>query len=214
MGSTFWAELYFRSLKRIKVLSIFTKYLVQYGRVCIPGVGNFELVCQSPQLDVADQLFRPPFYITRYNPQYNLSEHQSEYFASSIQAEKNETANEMILFGEKLKKRIEAAPFQWNGFGTLKSRSSEILFEAYQINLTSLNIIPARKVIRENAEHSMLVGDQQMTSRQVAEALNKTEPGRSVIMVIGWVIVVMGIIAILALLYLGGFQPSSSGLRW
>jgi hypothetical protein len=214
MALTFWAELYFRSLKRTKVISLFTKYLVQYGRVCIPEVGTFELVCQPPQLDVADHLFRPPFYITRYHPHYNLSDHQYEYFASSSNSQKAETANEMALFGERLKRRIELEPFEWNGFGTLSFQSSAIFFDSYQINLTSLNNIPAHKVMRKNVQHNMLVGDQQMTTEQVTEVLNKPENQRSFYMVIGWVIFIIAAITILILLYLEKFQPASSGLNW
>ena len=207
-------ELYFRSLKSIEVLTVFTKYLVQFGKVCIPGVGTFELVCHSPQLDVADHIFRPPYYITKYNPHHMLTEHQSQFFASTCNTQGNDTTSEMILFGEKLKSKMAVEPFEWTGFGTLRLMSNEIYFEPYQINLVSLNTIPARKVMRENARHSMLVGDQQMTSEQVIEVLNKPGSSRNWYMIIGWIMLSLAVLAIILHLLLDGFHPYSSGLRW
>ena len=196
------------------MLSLFTKYLVHYGKVCIPHIGTFELIRQPPQLDVADQLFIPPSYITAYHPQELISEHQRDFFASCFNTAKEKTATDLVSFGEKLKKRLRHKPFQWNGFGTLHLEQGGIAFDPYQIYLDSFTSVPAHKIMRQNVQHSILVGDQQMTSEQVAEALIKTDEKKNFYMMIGWVLLILALITISIVLYFGKFQPSSSGLRW
>jgi hypothetical protein len=209
MGSTFWAESYFRSLKRTKVLSLFTKYLLQYKRVSIPNVGTFEIVQQSPQLNIAEKLFLPPFFIARYRQQDAVTDHQRQFFAVSDGIEKTN----LEQFGARLKTSIERKPFRWNGFGILRYDAGSIVFEPDQINIASLNAIPAHKVTRENAQHSMLVGDQQMTSQEVTDVLSKKSTRRPLFMIIGWAVLVIAMIAILIILYLGRFEITAAGLQ-
>lgn len=214
MGLTFWAELYFRSLKTTKVLSLFTKYLVQYGRVCIPHIGTFELETQPPRHDIADKRFMPPTFVTRYSRLEKLSAHQSSYFAFSNHSSREKMEDEIASFGAQLKNKIRQAPFQWNGLGTLRLQSSEILFEPAGIKLSSLNPVPAHKVIRENVQHQVLVGDHQMTSQQVSDSIQKPLEKYPLYMRAGWIILALAVITIIVLLYLGKFQVSSSGLKW
>jgi hypothetical protein len=208
-----WAESYFRSLKRIKVIPILTKYLLQYKRVCIPHIGTFEIVQQSPQLSIADKLFTPPFFTIRYLHQDAVPEHQFNFFSWSDPSRKEILKEELFNFGAELKSRVKDAPFQWNGFGTLRYASDELVFEAHPIELDSLQRVPAEKVIRYNAEHSMLVGDQQMTRQQVNRVLHKKSSRWPSAIVIGWIILALTVVAIIILLYLGRFQAAASGLR-
>jgi hypothetical protein len=208
-----WAESYFRSLKRIKVISILTKYLLQYKRVCIPHIGTFEIVQQSPQLSIADKLFTPPFFTIRYLQQDAVPEHQFNFFSWSDPSKKEILKEELFNFGAELKSRIRETPFQWNGFGTLRYASDELVFEPRSIELESLQRVPAEKVIRYNAEHSMLVGDQQMTRQQVTRVLHKKSSRWPSAIVVGWIILVLAVLAIIILLYLEKFQPASSGLK-
>ena len=195
------------------MLSIITKYLVQYKSVCIPGIGTFELLQQSPQLDVADKQFLPPFFITRFNHKEEITSHQFHFFAAVNEVDEEMSKKELLLFGEKLRTFIQQKPFAWNGFGTLHYSGSGISFDAQQINLSSLQKIPAEKVLRENVHHHVLVGDQQMTRQIESLPSEEPRPKKPVAIVIGWVILGLTIAAIGVLLYLGKFDPASSGLK-
>src|SRR3954447_24100404 len=107
MDSTFWAESYFRSLKRTKVLAQLTKYLIQYRKVCIPQIGTFEIIQQSPQLRVADQMMTAPFYLTNFSRQELLHDHQVNFFRGKNIQQREELQNELVSFGEELKKKIQ-----------------------------------------------------------------------------------------------------------
>jgi hypothetical protein len=151
--------------------------------------------------------------MTKYVSNEKLSRHQSDYFAFCTEKEKGSIEDEISSFGKHLKEKIEKAPFQWNGFGTLHVQSGSIMFEPFQINLPSLNTIPAQKVTRQNVQHNVLVGDQQMTSQEVTEALSHTDEKRQVYMIVGWTILVVAIAVSVFLLYKGNFQVGSAGLQ-
>ncbi|MGZ8553673.1 MAG: hypothetical protein ACXWV8_09730, partial [Chitinophagaceae bacterium] len=61
---------------------------------------------------------------------------------------------------------------QWNGIGTLsKGMAGEIRFEASLKDMKAGKPVPAIKVLREHAEHSIRVGEQEKTSSEMIEML-------------------------------------------
>ena len=169
---------------------------------------------QSPQLDVADKKIFPPVYITQHSSEDKVSEHQFLFLSNG--KEKENYMRDLFSFGEKLKRQIQSSPFYWKGFGTLRFSSNELLFEPDEIKLEGLQPISAEKVLRKNVQHNMLVGDQEMTSQQVTDALNKVEYKRPWFIIVGWILLILAVIAIILLLYMKNFQTTSTGLqtRW
>ena len=214
MASTFWAESYFRSLKRVRVLALVTKYLLRYKRVAIPNVGTFEIVAHSPQLDVADKRLTSPVYQARHNQDDHVPEHQFHFFAKDG-IDENKLRDELYSFGERLRRQVQNSPFHWKGLGTLKYTSSSVLFEPDEIVLDSLQAVTAEKVIRQNVQHNMLVGDREMNSQQVNEVLTRVEYKRPWFIIAGWTLLIVTVVAIVVYLYMHNFQTSSTGLgRW
>jgi hypothetical protein len=213
MALTFWAELYFRSLKRTSVLPLLTKYLIQYKRVCIPYIGTFEIVQQSPRLNIADKLFTPPGFTTLYRRQDAVSDHQFHYIAIASKEEKEKLQEELSLFGQKLQQKIQHTPFSWKGFGTLSYSANELVFEPQEMQLESLQRVPADKVIRKNEAHQMLVGDREMNSHEAAEGIHTRRVTYPVYLILGWVILLLAIATIAYFLYLNRFEPSGAGLK-
>jgi hypothetical protein len=211
MGSTFWAELYFRSLKRARVLSLLTKYLLRYKKVCIPNVGTFEIVMQSPQLNVAEKLISSPIFIIQHRTYGEVTDHQFHFFTS--QGIQENCREELFSFGERMKKRIQNSPFYWKGLGTLRYDSNEMLFEPDEMKLESLQAAPAQKVLRENVQHQVLVGDQEMTSQQVTDVLNTAEYKRPWFIIAGWILLILAVVTILIYLYRNNFETASTGLK-
>ncbi|MFL5738955.1 MAG: hypothetical protein ACJ75B_01955 [Flavisolibacter sp.] len=212
MALTFWAELYFRSLKRIKVISILTKYLLKYRRVCIPHIGTFEIIQDSPRLNVADKKFTPPSFHVKHLHQDFVPEHQFD-FCSPDPASKEKVREELFSFGRDLREKIQQDPFSWNGFGTIRYAANEVIFEPHRIQLESLQGVPAEKVIRLNAEHSMLVGDREMTRRQVTSVLHQRKTILPLAQTIGWILLVLALAAIAYILYREGFSPAATGIK-
>ncbi len=195
------------------MLLLLTKYLLQYKRVCIPHVGTFELVQQPPQLDVADKIFTPPSFTTRFLQQDTVPDHQFLYFESTFRSERETLKQELSEFGQNLKTRIEKDPFRWNGFGTLKYHSDELIFEPQHIQLTSLQRLRADKVIRQNVAHNVIVGDQHITSEDIARPVDRTGYKMPWYMIVGWVLLVLAIAAIVLILYINNFQDTATGQK-
>jgi hypothetical protein len=204
--------LYFRLLKRISVLALLTKYLLLYKRVCIPHVGTFEIVYEPPQLDVGDRLFSPPYFTTRFRQSDKVPEHQFRFISAYEQGNGN-LREELFSFGEQLNSRIRSGDFRWNGFGTLRNESSGIIFEPAPIGLQAFAPLQAQKVQRENVQHSVLVGDQQMKGQKVTEVLHKHTSTRSPAIIIAWIVLILALAAVFLMLYLGKFQTGASGLK-
>jgi hypothetical protein len=205
--------LYFRSLKRIKVLALLTKYLLQYRRLSIPHVGTFELVQHSPEFNVVDQLIRPPSFRLDWNQNDLLTDHQLCYLADSIRSDKEKVREELESFGKKLRTEVRKESFNWRGIGTLTGENDAIAVDEGFLKMDGLTVVPAHKLIRENVEHSVLVGDQQMTSQQVADTLTKGSKKRSYKLMIGWILFFLALAAIVFILYRNGFNPLASGLK-
>ena len=196
------------------MLALVTKYLLRYKRVAIPNVGTFEIVARSPQLDVADKQLSSPVYLTRHNQDDYVPDHQFRFFAHDGIDEK-ELRNQLYSFGERLRRQAQNSPFHWKGLGTLRFTSSTMLFEPDEILLDTLQPIVAEKVIRQNVQHNMLVGDREMNSQQVTEVLTRVEYKRPWFMIFSWVLLIAAVVAIVIYLYMQNFQTSSTGLgRW
>jgi hypothetical protein len=167
---------------------------------------------QSPQLNIAGQLISSPVFVTRHRLDDEVSDHQFHFFTNEGMEEEN-FMQELFSFGEKMKRRIQNSPFHWNGFGTLRYDSNEMLFEPDEMKLEALQVIPAQKVLRENVQHQVLVGDHEMTSEQVAEILNTTEYKRPWFITAGWILFILAVVAIIIYLYMNNFKTTSTGLK-
>lgn len=194
------------------MLPLLTKYLLRYKTVCIPHVGTFEIVQQPPQLNVADKEFNPPVFRTRFIQADAVPDHQFDFFAS-VEGGKEKVRTDLLAFGEKLVNKIKNSGFHWVGFGKLQYHSNQLVFDPEEIRLQSFQSIPSQKVLRENVQHQVLVGDQQMTSQEVTDVLTRVEYKRPWFMIAGWVIFMLALVAIIIILYLKNFQTGAAGMQ-
>ncbi|HEU4903546.1 MAG TPA: hypothetical protein VFT06_12160 [Flavisolibacter sp.] len=211
MALTSWVESYFRSLKANSVFNQLTKYLVQYKRVSIPSVGTILLVQQPAQLNVADKIIEPPTVSAELREDVVVPEHQLKYLSAALQQETESISQSLTEFGSWLKKRIQGDGFEWKGIGLIRQSG-----QPTPISLPGQTPIPAERVVRQDAAHHVLVGDQHMTSTQITglrETETTTKKKRSVLVLIGWIILILSILFILFILYQGKFRVGSTGSR-
>ena len=193
------------------MLSILTDYLLRYKTVCIPNIGTFEIVQQSPLLNFAEKICLPPAFSTEYKDQQQLSDHQINTIAATHKLTSEQLRNQLIEFGKQLRTHIAKQPFYWKGFGTLRCTSDTVIFVPAPIDINSLKPVTADKVMRGTADHSMVIGDKEMTFQQATDALQIPVTKKHYPLWIGWIVVALALIAILVILYLGNFEPSSAG---
>jgi hypothetical protein len=194
------------------VLNLLTNYLLQYRKVNIPSVGSITLVQQPAQLNIADKVILPPAFVAEIGQEEHIPDHQLFFLSAALQEERAAVIQQLNALGERLRERIQAGGFYWKGIGLIRESR-----EPMRLSLSALSPVPAERVLRPDAEHNVLVGDQQLTSTQLTalkeEVEEVTEKERSVFVIVGWVVLFLSILYIIFVLYQGRFRVGSTGSR-
>jgi hypothetical protein len=193
------------------VLPDLTRYLLLYKRLCIPHVGTFEIVQQAPEYTVVDKLIHPPKFSVRHFPGEQMTEHQLEYFAAQSYNNKEAASHQLNALGNRIKTLAENKAFTWNGIGALRFSSGTINFENQFSTVEGFDSVTAHKVLRENVEHSRLVGDTQTTTLQTSKSFVNRK--WALPMRWGWIILGISILTIIIILFLYNFSPFGAGLK-
>lgn len=189
-------------------------YLFQYKTVTVPEVGTFEVAHAPAVLDVANQLVAPPAPVVRFSQASVVSGHQLQRFALLFDADAQTAQEELARFGKAFKKGLQQEPFHWSGVGVLGiTENSGVQFTVNGAG-GLLMPVPAQKVLRENVQHHVLVGDQEVqTTADEFEAGLPEYPVRSWLLTICWVIVACAVAFILYYFYVHNWRAEASGLR-
>jgi hypothetical protein len=193
------------------VLNLLTKYLLQYRTVTIPHVGTIELIQQPSQLSIADKIIQPPSFSAEIKKEEEVSSHQLNFLNTLLKKESHSVLKDLKQFGDNLHDKINGPGFEWNGFGRF-DRSTQ----SFSIPIESLSAITAERVMRENPDHQVLVGDRQTSSYQIADekaGIEVEEKPRSIFIAIGWVLFALSILAIAFFIYQGKLRVNASGSR-
>ena len=192
------------------MLKYLTQYLFQYRSVSIPRVGTLQIIQHPPQLNVVDKLILPPSFSVALQQGEEVSDHQLNFLNANLNKGKEDVLKDLQFFGAKLHEKINGPGFTWEGLGTI-NRSTQSL----PLTMDALEPVPAERVIRQDARHTVLVGDQERLSGHGADemVLETTRKKRSVFIVIGWVLLLLSILVIAFLLYTGKFRVNASGSR-
>lgn len=188
------------------MLNLLTKYLFQYKSVSIPNVGTFQIVQQPPQLNIADKIILPPSYVVEIRKEGEVTDHQLNFLDAILQRGREDIHRDLRFFGNKLQEKINGPGFTWDGLGTI-TRSTQSL----PISIGALEPIPAERVLRQDARHKVLVGDQQRLSGGIPEEVEIAGKKRSIFVVIGWVLLLLSILFIALYLYNGKFRMNATG---
>ena len=163
------------------MLQVLNAYLFQHRSISIPGLGTIYLETFPANADVAGRTILPPAYRFRFDKYFDAPE--KEFFAF-LAAQGNMLDFEAIKwyneFSFDLRNRIrneEAVP--WEGVGVLKKDGSgNILLESAAAPSFSVQPVPAMRVNRQDAVHTLLVGDRERTSGEMNEWLQEEETAR------------------------------------
>jgi len=150
------------------------RYLIKHRKIVLPGIGVLALKIHPAEAEVADHSFLPPKYYFQFEKSDNIpSEKLFSWLASNFSVTEQEAVIRFNEFLFDLTRQLkEGKQVHWNGVGTLhKEFSGEINFNSEEKNFPWYNDVVARKVTRENAEHTVLVGEKEKTSTEMMEIL-------------------------------------------
>lgn len=169
------------------------KFLLRYKTLHLPGIGRIILQTEPAESRFVDQRYLPPNYSITFEPDRFLeNEGDTERAPGSQQqralpsatvfswlaANDDITEKEAVIrfddFVFGLKAQLNAGKkITWNGIGVLqKDATGNIAFHTYKTEAPWLEPTIAKKVIRNNAEHTILVGEAEKTSLQMTEMLS------------------------------------------
>jgi len=163
------------------MFAVLNAYLFQHRSISIPGLGTIYLETLPAAVDVADRTMQPPAYHFRFDKYFDAPD--KEFFAF-VAAQRNVLDFEAIKwyneFSFELRNRIRAEDaVSWDGVGILKKDGAgNVLFEPVASPLLFMQPTPAVRVNRQDAQHTLLVGDRERTSGEMNELLHDEEPGR------------------------------------
>jgi hypothetical protein len=176
------------------------KYLLQYKRLALPGVGTIYLERSAAQHDYANKVFTPPVYTFSFDRNHDMpSKKLFGWLAVNLGISEWEAIRQLNDFAFAVKKQLQAGKLiNWDGVGTMQSAlSGEVRFKPVEIAFPFELPVAAEKVIREKAAHTVLVGEQEKTADEMTELLSHHELKRNYAMTAAW------IAALAAVLFIG-----------
>jgi hypothetical protein len=194
------------------VLTLLTKYLLHYKRVSIPGIGSFVIEPQPAELNFIDRLIHPPYYRILFDDNGLVDEDLVTFIGSSNNLDVASARQQLESFGNTLKRKVQEAPFTWNGIGKLEYTNG-VIFHPEKIE-TGLQPVAANKIIRDNVQHTVLVGDQEVQSGYTEPFVTDTvarKPRR--LLVFGWILLSLAVLFIGYHFYKYRFTLHSTGLQ-
>jgi hypothetical protein len=151
-------------------------YLLQNKSISIPGLGTIYVERIPAQSDFVNRQLLPPSYQYRFDKYFDAP---GKEFFTYLAARKNIEDYEAIkLYSEwalGLRNNIGADhSTTLEGIGILKRDvSGEVVFEPSMPSQVYSIAVPAERIIRTNAKHTMLVGDKEITNVEMSGYLQE-----------------------------------------
>ena len=190
------------------------QYLVLHKRLNIPGVGTFQLERKPADIDFVNKIANPPAYsISLHHGNPTPSGNIFSWLAFVLNISEMDAIRRFNDFAFDVKNGVMSdGKFQWDGVGTLsKGMAGEIRFDALLRDLKIGTPVPAVKVIRGDAQHTVRVGEQEKTSSEMLEMLAPSEERRTYWWGIALIVGLLAFIFIALYLSSNGVNTSSTG---
>jgi hypothetical protein len=181
------------------------KYLILNKKATVPGIGIFYMERKPARLDFADKVFVSPTLQICFDPQPSLVDKGMYTFISREQKiDESEAVRRYYIFANKLRENlIEHKSAEVPGMGVLSQNEEGQLFFKGTFPLD--NYFPpaaAERVVRENTEHHILVGETRRTNTQMKEMLSDEGEPASQARDYWWVFAIaLGVIGIATIVY-------------
>jgi hypothetical protein len=184
------------------MFQVLNAYLFQHRSISIPGLGTIYLETFSASADVADRTILPPSYRFRFDKYFDAPDKEFfSYLASQSGILDYEAIKWYSEFSFGLSSRLRTEDHvDWDGVGVLKKDGAgNILLESVTAPAFFLLPTPAVRVNRQDAQHTLLVGDRERTSGEMNEWLHEETASRKKL---SWWIIAL-ILAVAGLAFLG-----------
>lgn len=196
-----------------------TSYLLQHKSISIPGLGTVYIERIPAQTDFINKQILPPSYHFRFDKYFDAPD--KEFFTYLAQQKDIADYEAIKWYNEwayELRNRLRIDEVvEWKGVGLLrKDVSGDIVFEASGAIPSPQQPAPAVRVIHSHTQHTMLVGDREVTREINAQEANEYEAEETPAAKNSWwiyalIIAAIALSAIFFHFYKNGFSASSTG---
>jgi nucleoid DNA-binding protein len=174
------------------------KYFALNKKVALPGIGSFNAEMQNAKLDFINKTLQAPMPVIRYNQNDSPDENFYNFLSEETGLNETGAANNFNHFTSKLKEQLEISNIlELKGIGTLTKNASGYSFDANNNIQDFFPDVAAERVIRQNAEHTVKVGEYHKTSTQMHRELQQREVKKDNWFIHALVLGGIGIVAII-----------------
>lgn len=157
------------------------QYLLQHKKLSVPGIGTFLLERTPAQVDFPNKQVAAPLYAFSWqSPAPVPSGRFFTWLGAALGISQMDAVVRFNDFAFEMKKQVEKGhTIEWAGVGVLKKGlADEIRFTPWAPAFPE-TAIPATKVIRDKATHSVRVGEDERSSTEMEILLSKEEEKKS-----------------------------------
>lgn len=190
------------------------EFLVLNNRLSLPGIGTISLAQESSQLDITNRQFSPPsYYYTLDAGNDSPSKKLFEWLSASLAITEWDAIKVVNDFSVSFKNELsEKKQVVWEKVGTFRNDGAGKLKLEPAALISDEQPVIAERVIRQKAEHTILVGEKERSAAEMEEYFAPEAPVKRNYT---WLIAV--ILIVVAIMFIGwyfsekGFSPSSAG---
>lgn len=179
---------------------LITSFIIQSKKCRLRGIGKFRVVTSAAEPDIANKQILPPTVEILFTAKEDTtSDELIKYVAARRKISTVEASAEVEQWCREAISRLKnGEEILLEPLGSLKKSSSGTAFFHHQGAFRLFEPVVAERVIHENSEHKMLVGDKETTSSVMNQFYNEEE---TIAKSNTWKIIAV-ILLVLALLFL------------
>jgi hypothetical protein len=189
------------------MVQLIKTYLLQNKSISIPGLGTIYVERIPAQADFVNRQLLPPAYHFRFDKYFDAP--GKDFFTFLAARNRVEDFEAIKIYNEwalQLRNNIGTDNFTpLDGVGSLKrDASGDIIFEPASPQQVFHTPVPAERIIRSNARHTMIVGDREVTNVEMSDYLQESTGRKNRWWIYAAIIAAAALIAIFIHLYRSG----------
>jgi hypothetical protein len=153
------------------------KFLALHHHLALPDIGNFNVETIPAQIDIANRTILPSSTQIKFsNEKLPAEKFFYNFLARELNIDETHAVRAFTDFTAQLQSDLQKnKPVVLKGIGELKKQTTNVInFQSEKLPQYYL-ALTAERVIRKNATHTIMVGEQEKTSDEMQTALNLQE---------------------------------------
>ena len=154
------------------MVELIAQYLSFQKQVSVKDVGTFSVEELPARLDFPNRLLHSPEQILHFNTTWSDDELFEQWLQKESGLSKQEIKDQLQHLSVEFQHTLSAAnELVWNGIGRFFRNDQQLILFTPSFETLKRPPLPAEKVIRKHAQHSLLVGEQEKTNVEMQELL-------------------------------------------